>query len=159
MEINDKKISDMKQLCAVCGLFCPACTVFIGTKEEPKRLQVIADRHQVKADALACYGCRSAKRSYWCENFCQMKPCTDKKGIEFCGECDEYPCNILKDFQKERPHRIELWKSQSRIARVGYVRWFGEMMKHYSCPNCNTINSAYDITCRKCGTEPSCRYV
>jgi hypothetical protein len=159
METNEKEISDKKQLCAVCGLFCPACTLFIGTKEEPQRLQNMADRHNTRADAWECNGCRSEKRSYWCEHICQIKPCADKRGIEFCGECDEYPCDMLKDFQKERPHRIELWKTQDRIAEAGYLKWFEEMVKHYSCTNCHTINSAYDITCRNCGTKPSCQYV
>lgn len=29
-----------KRLAAVCGLFCPACGVFIGTREYPERLDV-----------------------------------------------------------------------------------------------------------------------
>jgi hypothetical protein len=33
------------------------------------------------------------------------------------------------------------------------------MVEHYSCPRCHTVNSAYDIACRKCGTQPSNAYV
>ncbi len=33
-----------KTLAAVCGLFCPACTVYIGTHEAPQRLQWLAQR-------------------------------------------------------------------------------------------------------------------
>jgi len=154
MENNHKK-----QLCATCGLFCPACSIYIGTKEEPGRLKNIADRHQVSPNDLECNGCRSEKRSYWCYEICQIKPCADKKGVDFCIECNEYPCNIIRDFQKERPHRIELWKAQDRIAKVGYLKWFDEMIDHYSCSNCHTINSAYDEVCRNCGTEPSSKYV
>ena len=88
-----------------------------------------------------------------------MVACASDKGIEFCGECDEYPCEELKKFQAERPHRIELWESQEQIAEDGFSAWFEEMIEHYSCPNCHTINSAYDKACRTCGAEPSCRYV
>jgi hypothetical protein len=151
----DKK----KKLSAVCGLFCPSCTVYIGTKEDPQRLKAIADRFQLPVEEWECQGCRSEKRSYYCKNICKMVACAADKGIEFCGECDEYPCDELKKFQAERPHRIELWESQKQIAEIGFSEWFDEMVEHYSCPKCHTINSAYDSVCRACGTEPSCRYV
>jgi hypothetical protein len=57
------------------------------------------------------------------------------------------------------PHRIELWKSQDRIKEIGYEKWYAEMIEHYSCTKCGTLNSAYDLKCRKCGEEPSCGYV
>jgi ribosomal protein L40E len=79
--------------------------------------------------------------------------------VEFCGECAEYPCQDLKAFQSEMPHRIELWKSQERIREVGYEKWYAEMTEHYSCKKCRTLNSAYDLRCRKCGEEPGCEYV
>jgi hypothetical protein len=34
-----------------------------------------------------------------------------------------------------------------------------EKREKYTCPQCRTINSAYDLKCRNCGHEPSCRYV
>jgi ribosomal protein L40E len=65
----------------------------------------------------------------------------------------------LKSFQAQAPHRIELWKSQERIKEAGYEKWSAEMIEHYSCPECHTLNSAYDLACRKCGANPSCAYV
>ncbi len=146
-----------KKLAAVCGLFCPSCTIFIA-REEPERLQYFADRFNLSLEETKCYGCRSEKRLPYCES-CKMVPCAAEKGVDFCGECDEYPCQHLKEFQAEYPHRIELWESQARIKEVGYEQWFEEMVEHYSCPECQTVNSAYDIKCRKCETEPGCAYV
>lgn len=154
-----KDIDDKKNLSAVCGLFCPSCTLYIGTKEDPQRLKAIAERYRMPAEAWECEGCRSEKRSYYCKNICKMAACAAAKGLEFCGECEDYPCDELRKFQGERPHRIELWESQERIIKVGFYDWFEEMIEHYSCPNCRTINSAYDKACRSCGAEPSCRYV
>jgi len=148
-----------KRLAAVCGLFCPACTVFIGTKEDPDRLQMIAKRLHRSVEELQCTGCRSGKRCYYCEEICKMARCADKKGIDFCGECAEYPCEELRVFQAEMPHRIDLWRAQKRIKEVGYEKWYTEMIEHYSCPKCHTLNSAYDMACRKCGATPSCTYV
>jgi len=152
-------MQDKKKSSAVCGLFCPSCTLFIGTNEEPDRLEAIAKSLKQPVEVCKCEGCRSGKRSYYCENLCCMVTCAAEKGVEFCGECNEYPCEKLRKFQAELPHRIELWESQERIATVGYSQWFDEMLEHYSCPNCQTINSAYDLACRVCGRVPSCRYV
>ena len=148
-----------KRLAAVCGLFCPSCTVYIGAHEDPERLEGIARRVGQPVDKLKCNGCRSEKRSYYCENLCTMYKCAAEKGIDFCGQCAEYPCAQLKVFQAEMPHRIELWQAQERIKETGYEKWYTEMIENYSCPECGTINSAYDMACWKCGATPSCSYV
>lgn len=148
-----------KQLAAVCGLFCPACTIYIGTRDDPERLTMIAARVQKPVEELHCDGCRSEKRCFYCRERCKMEKCSSERGVDFCGECREYPCEDLRAFQVEMPHRIELWKSQERIKEAGYEKWYMEMIEHYSCPECHTLNSAYDLKCRNCGREPSCDYV
>ncbi|OGW49694.1 MAG: hypothetical protein A2078_01455 [Nitrospirae bacterium GWC2_57_9] len=158
MEQNNIRVPD-KSLAAVCGLFCPACSVFIGTREEPARLAVLGRRLQQPLGKMECHGCRTGKRCFYCESNCTMSKCAAEKGVEFCGACGEYPCKDLKAFQAEMPHRIELWESQKRIREAGYEQWYAEMISHFSCPACGTINSAYDLKCRKCGKEPSCAFV
>jgi len=148
-----------KKLAAVCGLFCPACHVFIGTNEDPERLTAMALRLQRPLEEMRCNGCRSEKRCFYCESKCTMSRCAAAKGVDFCGECAEYPCRDLKAFQSEMPHRIELWKSQARIKSAGYEKWYAEMTEHYSCPKCRTLNSAYDLKCRKCNEDPGSEYV
>lgn len=147
------------KLAAVCGLFCPACHVFIGTHEEPAKLVMMAQRYQRPLEEMRCNGCRSAKRCFYCETMCFMAKCATEKGVDFCGDCANYPCKGLKEFQSLAPHRIELWKSHARRKEVGLEKWYAEMIEHYSCPQCKTINSAYDLKCRKCGNDPSCEYV
>jgi ribosomal protein L40E len=158
MNQNEAFIKPDKREAAVCGLFCPACTIFIATKEDPDRLKRLAERRNQSEEDLKCQGCRSEKRTGYCKT-CKMAECASKKGIDFCGECEEYPCEDLKQFQVIYPHRIELWQSQIRIKEVGFDKWYQEMVEHYSCTECGTLNSAYDTACRKCGTTPSCEYV
>jgi hypothetical protein len=147
------------RLAAVCGLFCPACHVYIATQEDPERLKILAERFQRPIEEMQCNGCRSDSRCFYCNTVCFMSRCAQEKGVEFCGECADYPCDGLEAFQKEAPHRIELWQNQARITEAGYEQWYREMIDHYSCPECGTLNSAYDLSCRKCGSEPSCEYV
>ncbi len=147
-----------KKLVAVCGLFCPSCTIYIGSREDPERLKKISIRLNQSIEETKCEGCRSKKRTSYCKT-CKMAACADKKEIDFCIECNEYPCEDLQKFQSIYAHRIELWQSQERIKEVGYEKWFKEMSTYFSCPECGTINSAFDLICRKCGKDPSCNYV
>ncbi len=154
----DKNIVPDKKTAAVCGLFCPACSAYIGTTEDPARLQMLSARLGRRADELACNGCRSDKLSFFCKEMCVMKPCAEKKGVDFCSECDEYPCEALRKFQAAAPHRIELWRSLKMIKEQGYEPWFRSMALHYACPKCGVLNSAYDLVCRSCGASPSSEY-
>lgn len=148
-----------KKLAAVCGLFCPSCTFYIGSMEEPRRLEALAQRSGAPVAMFECHGCRSDKRNVFCEKYCKMTGCAAEKGIDFCGECSEYPCDDLRMFRSQMPHRAELWESQEQIKRDGYEAWFAAMAERYSCRECGTMNSAYDLACRACGAEPSCGYV
>ena len=148
-----------KKTAAVCGLFCPACTLFIGTKEDPQRLKRLSENFKVPIEDVRCEGCRADVRSFYCRGMCKIVKCAAEKGVEFCGSCESYPCRELKDFQCARPHRIELWSSLDRICEAGPETWYAEMLEHFACPSCKTINSAYDFKCRKCGGEPGNEYV
>ncbi len=159
MEQNKEQSSALnKKYAAVCGLYCQACSWFISTSEDNERLKKLAAELNISEEEGKCYGCRSDKRLVYCEK-CKMYTCAMKKGIDFCSECEEYPCDELKLFQSAMPHRIELWDNLDRIRTIGYKRWLKEIRNNYKCPTCDTINSTYDLKCRKCGTEPSCAYV
>jgi hypothetical protein len=147
------------KLAAVCGLFCPACTFYIATSEDQERLRKLAERFQLPTEELECHGCRSDKQAYYCRKHCKMTKCSKDKDINFCGECPEYPCVELKDFQSQHPHRLDLWENQQRIKSTGYEKWYLEMVERFSCPKCHTLNSAYDVSCRRCGSTPSCDFV
>lgn len=147
-----------KKLVAVCGLFCPACGIFIAQRESLEKQRKMAENLQVPVEGLECEGCRAEKRFAYCET-CKMTACAKEKGLEYCVECEQYPCTTLKEFQAAMPHRVELWQAQVRIKEVGYKKWFEEMLEHYSCSRCDTINSAYHLACRVCGATPSCAYV
>lgn len=154
----DNSTTPDKERAAVCGLFCPSCTIYIATHEDPLRLKALAERMGLPESELECDGCRSQRLNIFCRKRCKMKACASEKGIEFCGECGEYPCKELIDYQSQMPHRKELWNSLERINEAGWETWYSEMEALYSC-KCGTINSAYDFKCRKCGVEPSCKYV
>ncbi|MBN1596394.1 DUF3795 domain-containing protein [candidate division FCPU426 bacterium] len=152
----EHRIPDQRKA-AVCGLFCPACTLYIGTQEDPERLKRLAQGFGRPVAEVACDGCRAERRCWYCRA-CALAACAAKRNIEYCDACGEYPCQNLRQFQAARPHRAELWGNLARIREVGYETWYQEQLQHYSCPECQTINSAYDLACRNCGNTPGSEY-
>ncbi len=159
MQKDERHVEEKdKNLAAVCGLYCEACSWFIATREDPERLKRLAAQFNYSGEESKCRGCRSDKRLPYCGQ-CRMFTCAVEKGIDFCSQCDEYPCADLKQFQSAMPHRIELWANLERVKAVGYKQWLKEMKQRFTCPGCGVINSTYDLKCRRCGEEPSCDYV
>ncbi len=55
-----------------CGVFCKSCPLYIGTKEDPSRLEYLSKRMEKSVDELKCSGCRSDENSYYCRD-CSLK--------------------------------------------------------------------------------------
>ncbi len=142
----------------VCGLLCSACGFYIGTQEDPARLERMAPLLGMEPERLRCDGCRSDRRLFYC-NRCHMFACAAERGYSFCGECPESPCPQLEAFVEERPHRADIPRHLARIAEIGGEAWTAEVVERHSCPECHILNSAYDLVCRGCGRDPSSPYV
>lgn len=154
-----KSKTEIAETAAVCGLYCGACGIYIATQENDlAKLEYYAKMMNQTIDETRCNGCRSSVVTNYCKK-CKFTKCAADKRIGFCGECNEYPCNDLKEFQAMMPHRAELWESQERIKAVGWEQWMAERLLYFSCKQCNTVNTAYDMKCRNCGTEPGNEFV
>jgi len=143
---------------AVCGLYCEACSIYIGSHEDPQRLAALAARMGWSVEDAHCDGCRAERRTPYCRA-CTLFACAAGRGVSFCGECDDFPCAELDEFQRERPHRADLYEDLDRIADVGVDAWLVDVRRRFSCPSCGTLNSAYDLKCRGCGQEPASEFV
>ena len=143
---------------AYCGLYCYACGVYIATKEDPARLKILAEMMNKTEEEIRCNGCRSDKLSFYCMT-CILKTCAISKGLNFCSECTEYPCNNLKEFQEKMPHRAELFQSLDYLKNNSVEKWEEKMKNDFSCPQCGVINSPYYLKCRKCDTLPGNKFI
>lgn len=147
-----------KTVASVCGLYCKACSIYIATAEDPQRLKKHAADFDLNEEDIKCFGCRSDKRAAFCID-CKFPECAAQHGAEFCGECPEFPCADFRKFQQECPHRVEIWQDMESIVEAGVDKWLEEAKVNYSCAQCGTINSPYDLKCRKCGHRPAHRFI
>lgn len=82
-----------------------------------------------------CGGCRSFPSGTGCIDGCVVPNCIHEKGIEFCAECNEFPCEKGKSFFHSINDVIlnDWLQGNTRIAEVGIEIYFDEKKKlsHY----------------------------
>ena len=157
-QIRDESPAQPPTLAAACGLFCEACSIYIASREDPDRLALIAAGFGQTREDTYCEGCRAERRALYCRS-CKMSACAAERGLAFCGDCPRYPCAEIEAFGREYPHRAHIHEDLQRISDIGSEAWMEETRRRYACPACGTINSAYDLSCRRCGREPANTFV
>lgn len=134
-----------------CGLYCGACEILRANREN--RVEEVAKAWGMKPEDLICEGCKSEVNCSDCRA-CEIKECAREKGVEFCFECSDYPCNFLTDLQKDdHPHHAVILENLNKIKSNGLDNWLAEQKQRWSCANCGTEASWYASKCKKCGAE------
>lgn len=52
-------------------------------------------------EQMNCKGCISIDKPFWGES-CQVKACCEEKNLAHCGQCQEFPCEVLKTFSYDK---------------------------------------------------------
>ena len=48
-----------------------------------------------------CNGCTKIEKPFW-GDACPVKTCCEDKKLACCGECDTFPCDLLKSFAYDK---------------------------------------------------------
>ena len=48
-------------------------------------------------EQMGCGGCVQIQKTLWGES-CPVKSCCEEKPKEHCGQCESFPCGLLKQF-------------------------------------------------------------
>ncbi len=73
-----------------------------------------------------CPGCRNlTAASPGCVKGCLILSCTKDHGVDFCGDCSEFPCSKVNTFFNEKLRAAWL-KGNTRIKEVGFEQYFTE---------------------------------
>ncbi len=93
------------QLIAACGLNCSECDIF-RAPNNPEIAQEIVDWFkkekdtEVKIEDIRCLGCKGDRKKHWSPDCWILECCVDKKGLEFCNQCADFPCKKLDQWAK-----------------------------------------------------------
>lgn len=149
---------ERKKLAAPCGLYCGACSIYIARKRDDEAaLNAVARRiterrgRVIKPEEdLICDGCLSSQLAIFC-HCCVMRDCAVEKGITYCAQCSDFPCQTIIDFNNDgRPHHSEVLTNVRRQQEIGIHAWLDEQEKRWRCPDCGCIIEWYDTKCPQC---------
>jgi len=94
------------KMIAACGIICDLCDIRLAP-DNPEKAKEIADRFkkelnkEIKIEDIHCSWCKGDRKNHWSPDCWILQCCVDKKGLEFCYECDEFPCEKLIEWAKE----------------------------------------------------------
>jgi hypothetical protein len=95
----------MSEMIAYCGLDCVECRAFKATQAKDYELKRQIAKHwsdqgeiKFKPEDIDCNGCKSDTISGFCRKICKIRPCAQERQVKTCAHCDNYPCDILKEF-------------------------------------------------------------
>lgn len=90
---------------APCGLDCSTCNIYQAGFDDDIARKTIAwfkENHQVDLtpDDFRCQGCRGDLARHWSPDCWIRACCFDEKGLEFCSQCREFPCDRLVEWSR-----------------------------------------------------------
>ena len=118
-----------RALISPCGLYCGGCALYKARTDEALR-QKIAERRGIPVGELPlCAGCRPSKgrvRASGGDPVCSTYACAvDDRGVEFCYECEDFPCLKLApcaDRAQEIPHNTKVY-NLILLQKLGIDTW------------------------------------
>ena len=97
-------------LIAACGLDCEACEirrapfdayaarVLVSWFREMGWLQEDEGLVDALERGMTCQGCHADRSRHWSADCWILACCVDDRGLAFCHECDEFPCQRLAEW-------------------------------------------------------------
>jgi len=127
---------------AYCGLNCAKCGIYeAGHGNNKKRDDILVRlKHKnnkiLKPEQITCNGCKGSLDNHWDEN-CKMMLCARRKRLQYCFQCDEFPCGILSAFASDGDARHKkTLENLYRMKQIGVDTWIAEQEKNGNCMFC-----------------------
>lgn len=93
-------MADKYGMRAVCGLDCKVCDLRLA-KDNPEQAKHISDwinenyGGDCTPDMVKCTWCKGDRDGHWSADCWILACCVDDKGLDFCFECESFPCDEL----------------------------------------------------------------
>ena len=134
-----------------CGLYCSVCSVRAAYQNNDQELKgKLAFFFGSSPENIACDGCMSEKTFQFAKT-CSVRACAQEKRLTGCHQCDDFPCNNIKNFPIETA-RNNMLEAIPRRKELGTERWVAEVENRYTCSKCGTLLHRYATECSKCQT-------
>ena len=132
------------ELIAPCGMNCNVCSNYLALKNDTKAKGV---------KLPYCSGCRvQDKKCSFVKRKCKT---VRNHNVEFCYECNEFPCEQLKHITKryETHYRMNIVDNLRSIKEHGLAKFLETEKKKWECPNCGDVICCHNGICYNCNLE------
>lgn len=130
---------DYLHMTAPCGLDCFNCPIYLANENNELR-EMLATHLGRPAEQIQCSGCRSHGGQIPFVGMtepCSVYRCISEKGLDFCCDCTDFPCDNLHpyaDRATEVPHNTKVF-NLCLIKKMGLEEWAetkaGQVKKTY----------------------------
>lgn len=121
------KATDEIILVAPCGAHCGDCWAY-KLKDDPSSCEnlIAMNTMNIYWSGAPCPGCRpSGGNCQFINGVCETYTCIEKRGLVFCFECVEFPCDKLNpaaEMADILPHNIKIF-NLCCIKQHGVAKW------------------------------------
>lgn len=120
-----------EKMTAPCGLACFNCVVYLANEDEKMR-DIVSKQFGIPLEEVGCTGCREVDGNCPVTTMpCEIYPCAKERGIKFCYECSEFPCDYLHPYADKAsslPHNTKVF-NLCLIKKMGLESWATEKAK------------------------------
>ena len=118
---------DYRQMTAPCGLDCFNCPMYLASENEELRT-AISKNIGIPFEKAVCKGCRNEKGTIpflGMTEPCNVYKCIEKKGLSYCCDCSDFPCDHLHPYADKAsllPHNTKVF-NLCLIKKMGLEAW------------------------------------
>lgn len=127
---------------SVCGLNCVRCDIFLaGHGNEDLRREIVEwfrkERNEtIRPEQVNCEGCRECLAVHWSPD-CRMMLCATRRGVQYCFQCEDFPCKDVNDFGSDGvTHHERTVRNMKRAKEMGIEAWISEQKAKGQCVFC-----------------------
>jgi hypothetical protein len=118
-----------KRLTSPCGLPCFHCVAYLA-RTNPEIRKRVSESLGIAEEKASCEGCKPQEgriKLLKPDRQCKIFQCVTHKGIEFCNECDDFPCERFQPYADKAhfPHNTKMYQL-CVMKKLGFDRWAEE---------------------------------
>ncbi len=131
-------------LIAPCGMNCGICSGYLALKNDVKSKGIKMGY---------CAGCRPrGKNCAFLKKRCNLLMSGQ---VQYCYECDEFPCKHLNHIDKRyrERYRMSMVENLEYIKENGMEAFLEKEEEKWKCPECGAVICCHNGICFNCGLE------
>ncbi len=118
-----------KRLTSPCGLPCFHCVAYLA-RTNPEIRKRVAESLGTSEENANCEGCKPQEgriKLLKANQQCKIFRCVARKEIEFCNECDDFPCERFQPYADKAhfPHNTKMYQL-CVMKKLGFEKWAAE---------------------------------